>query len=107
MLINIWKGEGFMRLILKIFALPVAGILTLLVAFCTFALAISGAILGLISVVVFLLALFMTFTVSVPGGIAWMFIAFLISPLGLPRFAEWLIEKVDDINQSIKCFIAS
>ena len=94
-----------MKIILKIIALPVIGILSLAVAFCTFALAISGAVLGIVSVIVFLLALFMTITHSVPGGIAWMLVAFLISPMGIPRFAEWLVEKVGDVNQALKGFV--
>ena len=94
-----------MKIILKILALPIIGILSLLVAFCTFALAISGAVLGVVSVIVFLLALLMTFTWTVPGGIAWMLVAFLISPMGLPRFAEWLVEKVGDVNGLLKDFV--
>lgn len=95
-----------MRLILRILAAPVAGVLSLAVAFCTFVLAISGAILGVVSVIVFILSIIMmTVPHSIWGGVAWMVIAFLISPLGLPKLAEWLLEKLDGVNCALKDFI--
>lgn len=92
-------------LIFKILALPVVGILTLVTAFCSFALAISGAVLGIVSVIVFIIAVIMMTIPNIWGGIAWMVIAFLISPFGLPRLAEWLLEKIDDVNCVLKDFI--
>jgi len=94
-----------MRLIFKILAAPVVGVLTLTVAFFTFVLAISGAVLGFVSVVVFVLSVIMLTIPNIAGGIAWMVIAFLISPMGLPRVAEWLLEKLDDVNCVLKDFI--
>lgn len=94
-----------MKLLLKILALPVIAVLSISVLFCTFVVAISGAVLSIVSVLAFLLAALMTFTVSVPGGLAWMFIAFLISPLGIPKFAEWLIGRVANVNNMLKGFV--
>lgn len=95
-----------MRLIFRILAAPVSGVLSLATAFCSFALAVSGAILGIVSVIVFILAVVMLFAVpNVAGGVAWMAVAFLISPYGLPRLAEWLLEKIDGVNCALKDFI--
>jgi len=94
-----------MRLIFKILAAPLVGVLTLAGAFCSFALAISGAILGVVSVIVFILAVVMLTIPNVPGAIAWMAVAFLISPLGLPRIAEWLLGLLDGVNGALKDFI--
>ena len=39
------------------------------------------------------------------AGIGGMVIAFLISPFGLPAVAGWIIEKLADLNYSLKCFL--
>jgi hypothetical protein len=94
-----------MKLVLRILAAPVAGVLLLAAAFFSFALAVSGAILGIASVIVFILAV-ITFFVNTPAmGVAWMAVAFLISPFGLPRLAGWLVEKLTDINGALRDFI--
>jgi len=94
-----------MRLIFKILSLPIVAVLTLMTAVCSFALAISGVILGIVSVIVFLLALVTFFTLNPVMGAAWMAAAFLISPYGIPKFAEWLVGKIDGINCALKGFI--
>ena len=94
-----------MKLILKILVLPVAGILSITTAFCSFALAISDMILGIVSVIVFLLALITVFTLDRTMGVVWLTIAYLISPFGLPKLAGWVIEKMDSINSMLKSFI--
>ena len=94
-----------MRLALRILAAPVAGVLTLAGAFCSFALAVSGAILSIVSVIVFILAVVMMTVPNIWGGLAWVVVAFLIRPRGLPKLAEWLLMKLDDLNGSLKAFI--
>lgn len=94
-----------MKLILKIFAAPVSGVLTLITAFCSFALSVSSMFLGIASVTVFILAAVLFTVPNVAGGIAWMAVAFLISPFGPPRLAGWLVGKLDDINGALKDFI--
>ena len=92
-------------LVLRILSAPVAGALTLASAFCSFVLAVSTAILSFVSVIVFILALLTIFTLDPAAGIAWLVIAFLISPFGLPRFAGWLVERLDGLNSMLKDFI--
>jgi hypothetical protein len=92
-------------MILRILAAPLAGILTLAVAFCTFVLAISGVFLGFVSVLVFIIGVSTFFFNTPVMAIAWIAISFLISPLGLPALAGWVVDKVDDLNGALKAFI--
>ena len=86
----------------KIILLPVVGVLSLFTAFATFVLALSGVLLGIASVFVFLMALLMLATSNILGGIVFLFLAFLISPFGLPSLAGWLIERIADLNDVLK-----
>ena len=49
-------------------------------------------------------ALFALFTGD-RWGIQGLVIAFAVSPFGLPAVAEWLIDKLDSLNYSLKSFI--
>ena len=92
-------------IILKILAAPVAVLLTLLVAVCTFLLSMAGGILWLLSGIVFIASVIMLFSGQTAEGIAFMVIAFLLSPYGLPSFAAWLVGKLDGVTDSLKDFI--
>jgi len=91
--------------ILKMLLLPVVAVLYIAVAFLSFVLIISGVILGILSVIVAIMAILMLVTSNIPGGIAFLVIAFLVSPLGLPRLAAWLIEAIGDVLGMLKSFI--
>ena len=39
-------------------------------------------------------------------GITGLVLAFLLSPFGLPAAAEWLVCRLDNLNYSLKTFIA-
>jgi len=95
-----------MRLILKVLALPLAGFLALIIGICSFLLVISGVILNIVSVLVVLVALLNIFAYDRTAGLIWLAIAFLISPFGLPKVAEWLISRMSDVYQAIKNFIS-
>lgn len=71
-----------MRIILKLLAAPFVLALTLLVAVLNFALFTGDR-----------------------WGIQGLVIAFAVSPFGLPAVAEWLIDKLDSLNYSLKSFI--
>lgn len=36
------------------------------------------------------------------GSVTAFVIAYLISPYGIPKFAEWLIDKLEDLNYAIQ-----
>lgn len=96
-----------MRIILKILAAPLVAALTILVALSTFLLFISGWILGLASILVALAGVGILITVDVWGGIAWLFIAFLVSPYGLPKLAAYAVGGIQGVNYMLRDFITS
>lgn len=101
-----WKGAKDMKLIAKIIALPFILALTVLVAVLGFLCSLSGwlasiaaSLLGLLGV----LALLMGYGAGV--GVPALVMAFLLSPFGLPAFAEWIIGLLDGLNYSLKAFV--
>ena len=91
-----------MRLILKIVAAPLVIALTLFVWICVGIVYVSGLVLGLISMVVALLGVAVLITYSLQNGIILLVIAFLISPMGLPTVAAWLLGKVQSLRYAIQ-----
>lgn len=73
-----------MKIILKLFAVPVVLALTVTVWLCALLLWLSAYLLGLAGTVVGLLGLAVLLTYSVKNGMILLVAAFLISPLGLP-----------------------
>ena len=75
-------------------AAPLVVALTLFVWICTILLYCTGMVLGLAAFVVALLGVAVLLTYSLQNGIILLVIAFLISPMGLPTAAAWLLGKV-------------
>jgi len=96
-----------MRIILKIIALPFIIILTPTVPLLTFLFCHATAALNVISGIGALAGAFILFGYSVQNGLIVLVLAFLISPLGIPAVAEWLLDKLDDLNYSLKHFFVS
>ena len=90
-----------MRLILRVLAAPVVLLLTLFVWGCSANLFCSAYVLGLAGSLLGLLALFAFLTGSLNNALMLIVIAFLISPLGLPMAATWLLARVQDIRYAI------
>lgn len=90
-----------MRLILKIFAAPVVLLLTLFVWGCSAILYCSAYVLGLAGSLFGLMALFAFLTGAIENALLLLVIAFLISPLGLPMAATWLLARVQDLRFAI------
>lgn len=95
-----------MRIILKIIAAPFVLALTLVVAVLSFAFSLAAWVFSTLS---FLFAACALFAIFIEGNTAWgiqgLVIAFCVSPFGLPAVAEWMIDKLDGLNYSLKCFI--
>ena len=96
-----------MRFILKILALPLILITWILFGICQILVIISGAILGIISGLVFIAAIVLFFKAGFWEGLSWLLIAFLISPYGLPMAAAWLTAKIGDVNYRLREFLIS
>ena len=89
-----------LKLGLKILTAPVVLALMLFTWVC-FGL-LSSFIFGLASTVVALLGVAVLVTYSLQNGVILLAIAFLVSPLGLPMAAAWLVSKVQDLRFAIQ-----
>lgn len=94
-----------MCLIFKLLAFPFVLVTGLLYLVCKFLVIASGAVLGILSGIVFLASLVLFFTAGVWAGLAWLAIAFLISPYGLPMAAAWLVGMIGGANHALKDFV--
>ena len=75
------------KLLLKIAAVPVVAILALLVWFCTWLVYVSGAVLGLVSLILGLRTCRLSPGAILSAGISSVLLVFLQSPFGLPTAA--------------------
>ena len=91
-----------LKLGLKILAAPVVLALMLFTWLCFGLLYVSSFIFGLASTVVALLGVAVLVTYSPQNGVILLVIAFLVSPLGLPMAAAWLVGKVQDLRFAIQ-----
>ncbi len=103
---NAFGGE-LMRIILKLIALPVVVVLTLMHAALSFLNAIATQLCWLLCVLLLVCCAFSFIVESDSGaGVRELIAAFLLSPFGVPALAEWAIDKLDDFNYALHCFIA-
>ena len=80
-------------------------VLTLFVWLCTGLIYISGLVLGLLSTVIALLGVAVLITYSPQNGAILLIMAFLISPMGLPLAAIWLLGKVQSLKFAIQDWV--
>ena len=79
--------------------------LTLFVWLCMGLIYISGLVLGLLSTVIALLGVAVLITYSTQNGVILLVMAFLISPMGLPLAAIWLLSKVQSLKFAIQDWV--
>ena len=91
-----------LKCLLVIVTAPVVLVLTLFVWLCMGLIYISGLVLGLLSTVIALLGVAVLITYSSQNGVILLVMAFLISPMGLPLAAIWLLGKVQDLKFAIQ-----
>ena len=96
-----------MRLILKLVAAPVALLITVVTSFLSFVLSVSDVIFGIASVLVFIAAAILLATGELLGGGLFLAIAFLVSPLGLPALARWLVKGLSGMGDGLRSFLIS
>ena len=94
-----------LKCLLMIVTAPVVLVLTLFVWFCTGLIYISGLVLGLLSTVIALLGVAVLITYSSQNGVILLVMAFLISPMGLPLAAIWLLGKVQNLKFAIQDWV--
>ena len=88
--------------VILVITAPVILVLTLFVWLCTGLIYISSLVLGLLSTVIAQLGVAVLITYSPQNGVILLVIAFLISPMGLPLAAIWLLGKVQDLKFAIQ-----
>lgn len=91
-----------MRILLKLITMPIVIILTLFVWLCSAVLYCSAYLLGLAGTLVGFLALLVLLSGNVPNALILAFMAFLISPLGIPMAAAWLLGKIQELRFAIQ-----
>ena len=91
-----------LKCLLMIVTAPVILVLTLFVWLCMGLIYISGLVLGLLSTIIALLGVAVLITYSPQNGVILLVMAFLISPMGLPLAAIWLLGKVQDLKYAIQ-----
>ena len=96
-----------MRLILKLFAVPFALAFTVAATLFSSMLALSDMVFGIVSGIVFLAAVLLLVTGQTMGGIAFIVLAFLISPAGLPALAGWFVKGLGCAGGTLRSFIFS
>lgn len=90
---------------MKMLALPLIAVMTFTVLFCTFLLACSDLFFGMASFIAFVLGIGVLLMGNMWAGILILVAAFLVSPFGIPLFAEWLVDRLEDLNSSVKEFV--
>ena len=91
-----------MKVILKILLAPVILILTLFVWLRSALLYCSAFVFGLAGTLGGILALLVLLSGAVQNAVILLVIAFLVSPMGLPMAAAWLLGKVQDLRYAIQ-----
>jgi len=94
-----------MRILLKIIAIPFVVALTIIGAVFIFIHFLSSWVFYVVSFISGICAIGLLLTGDTYGGGGLFIIAFII--FILPTIAEWIADKLDDLNFSLKNFIAS
>ena len=91
-----------MKAILKVITFPIVLILDLFTWICVGLISCSAILFKLASAILAILAVAVLITYSVQNGLILLTLAFLVSPLGLPMIAVWLLGGLQKISGSIK-----
>ena len=86
------------KVLLGILLGPAVLILKLLVLFLTFAMAVSSTVLGIVSALLGLLAVLTCFALSWQNGLGMLIMAWLVSPLGIPLAAAWVLGGLERLE---------
>lgn len=96
-----------MRIFLKILALPIIIILTVIVPLLLFLCHISGWVFSIASSIVGILGFIQILTGTYNNGSILLIIALLVSPFGLPALATWTAAKLYNIKYSLTSFMTN
>ena len=100
------KGVPVMKIPLKIIAIPFIIALSIAVPFLYFIFCLSEWICTAAAVIIAGVGIIMLATgYSVFSSVGLIVIGFLISPFGLRAVIEWVINRLSDLNYSLKGFV--
>ena len=91
-----------MKLIFKIFSVPIILVIDLFTLVCIGLISFSAFFLRLVSGIVGILGIFVLVTYSVKNGLILLTIAFLVSPMGIPMLAVWVLGRLQNISCLLK-----
>ena len=95
-----------MRILFRIMLFPVTLTLAVIVGLCRFVCRFAGGLLTVAASLIFiitLLGLILPVTKLPAASYAAMFaLAFAISPFGLAKLADWLLDRLDGLNTTIR-----
>ena len=91
-----------MKFILKILFAPIVAILAIIAWVCGLTLSMSAWVFGIIGTILGILGLAVLLLDSVTNGIITLVIAYLVSPVGLPMLAAWMIGQLQKPRYFLK-----
>lgn len=94
-----------MKFILKMLFAPVIAVLAVTIWIFAFMLNLSAWFFGLLGTVFGILGLAILLLDNVTNGIIVLVIAFLVSPLGLPMLAAWMIGQMQKFRYFVQSLI--
>jgi len=96
------KEAAHMKLIFRILTIPVTLAIDLFTLIFIGLISFSGMLLRLVSGIIGILGIVVLVTYSPKNGLILLTIAFLVSPMGLPMLAVWLLSRLQDVSGFLK-----
>ena len=93
-----------MKLIHKILTVPVTLAIDLFTLICIGIISCSAMLLRLVSGIIAILGIAVLVTYSPKNGLILLTIAYLVSPMGVPMIAVWLLGGLQSISRTLKYF---
>ena len=91
-----------MKFVLKILFVPVIAVLVVLVSVLALILNLSAWVFGVASTILGILGLAVLLLDNVVNGVIILVIAFLVSPVGLPMLAAWMLGQIQRFRYFIQ-----
>jgi len=91
-----------MKILLKILFAPIIAVLAIVTWLFGLALSMSAWVFGIIGTLLGILGLAILLLDSVTNGIIVLVIAFLVSPMGLPMAAAWMIGQMQKFRYFVQ-----
>ena len=91
-----------MRTVFRILMFPFALVIDLFTWICVGLLSCSAFVFALAGTILSILAVTVMLTCSVSNGLILLGFAFMVSPIGLPMIATWILSGLQSISLAIK-----